>query len=208
LERIKALFRHWQSILEVWREMGPWGPFVIGAIDAAAFGIPLDFVVGDYAWAHRGSVLWVGVGIVLASAGSALGSLVPYWIGRKGGEPFLLKKISHDRLVELRDRYEKREFFFLMIPAMLPPPTPMKLLTFAAGTFEMRVPIFLSAITLGRILRFILLSSLVVAFGPEKIKQAARQIAENWVVALAIFAALIVSAIVLWRWKVRPARAR
>ncbi|MFT3971939.1 MAG: hypothetical protein QM699_00205 [Amaricoccus sp.] len=50
-------------------------------------------------------------------------------------------------MTRIRDRFEKQEFFAIMIPAMLPPPTPMKLFEFAAGVFEMKPLGYLLAIS-------------------------------------------------------------
>jgi membrane protein DedA with SNARE-associated domain len=94
-----------------------------------------------------------------------------------------------------------------MVPAMMPPPTPMKLLTLAAGTFEMRIPLFMSAIVLGRVLRFILLTTLLVTFGPEKLRQFARGFIDHWpLISFAIFA-LAVLVIIFWRVRSRVASA-
>ena len=68
-----------------------------------------------------------------------IGSLVPFAIGRAGGELFLLKRINRERYERIRDRFERQEFLAIMIPAMLPPPTPLKLFEFAAGVFEMKL---------------------------------------------------------------------
>jgi membrane protein YqaA with SNARE-associated domain len=145
---------------------GIWGPMVIATADAAAFGIPMDPVIIGYAWGARDRLWLIAFYCVSSAVGSAVGSLAPYWIGRKGGEPLLLKRISHQRLEELRDRYESWEFFFIMVPCLLPPGTPMKAIIAAAGAFEMRQALFLAAMFLGRLLRFIGLSFLVVRFGP------------------------------------------
>jgi membrane protein YqaA with SNARE-associated domain len=176
--------------------LGIWGAFVIAAVDSAAFGIPLDPVMIGYAvmYANRGEYLMIAFAILLASAGSAFGSLVPYWIGRKGGEPLLLKKISHARLEQLRDRYESWEFFSIMVPAMLPPPTPMKLIILAAGVFEMRPLLFSLAIFIGRALRFAILSWVVVKYGPGMVRVIGFVIRQHlpWVlISLAIMVALI-----------------
>jgi len=104
---------------------------------------------------------------LVASAGSALGSLIPYGLGRAGGELFLLKRIDEARLKRIRDRFERQEFLALMVPSMLPPPTPFKLFVFSAGVFEMKVVPFLLAILSGRLIRFGVLSVLVVKFGPQ-----------------------------------------
>ena len=76
--------------------------------------------------------------LIGAAAASTLGSLVPFFIGRAGGEFFLLKRINRERYEKIRDRFERQEFLAIMIPAMLPPPTPLKLFEFSAGVFEMK----------------------------------------------------------------------
>lgn len=55
----------------------------------------------------------------------------------------------------------------MMIPSMLPPPTPWKAFVFAAGVFEMRILPFMLAVFLGRLVRWGVLSILVVRYGPE-----------------------------------------
>lgn len=176
--------------------LGIWGAFVIAAVDSAAFGIPLDPVMVGYAvlYAHQGRPWLIAFAVLLASAGSAIGSLVPYWIGRKGGEPLLLKKISHARLEQLRDRYESWEFFSIMVPAMLPPPTPMKLIILAAGAFEMRPHVFALAIFLGRMLRFSILSWVVVKYGPGMLRVIGYVIRQHlpWLlISLAVLALIV-----------------
>ena len=54
----------------------------------------------------------------------------------------------------------------MMIPSMLPPPTPWKAFVFAAGVFEMRVLPFMLAVFCGRMVRWIALSLLVLKLGP------------------------------------------
>jgi membrane protein YqaA with SNARE-associated domain len=191
LAKYTAFFLHLLSVL------GIWGAFVIAAVDSAAFGIPLDPVMAGYAmmYANRQQPWMIALAILLASAGSAVGSLVPYWIGRKGGEPLLLKKISHSRLEQLRDRYESWEFFSVMVPSMLPPPTPMKLIILAAGAFEMRPHVFALAIFIGRALRFTLLSWIVVRYGPGMLRVIGYVVRQHlpWLlISLAIMVALIV----------------
>lgn len=191
------LAKYTAFFLKLLSVLGIWGAFVIAAVDSAAFGIPLDPVMIGYAvmYANRGQYGLIVFAIILASLGSAVGSLVPYWIGRKGGEPLLLKKISHARLEQLRDRYESWEFFSIMVPAMLPPPTPMKLIILAAGAFEMRPLLFALAIFIGRALRFGILSWVVVKYGPGMVRVIAFVIRQHlpWVlISLVIMIALIV----------------
>jgi membrane protein YqaA with SNARE-associated domain len=180
---------------------GIWGAFIIATVDSAAFGIPLDPVMVGYAWRYREQWHLATFAVLLASVGSALGSLVPYWIGRKGGEPLLLKKITHQRLEELRDRYESWEFLFVMVPSMLPPPTPMKLIILAAGAFEMRVHLFMLALFFGRALRFGILSVLVIRYGQAIAENVGAMFRAHWhwILAGIALAGLLAWLVVRWR---------
>ena len=157
------LARYSQFVWSVLAPLGSWGIFVVAFMDSGALGIPLDPVVATYVYAHP---LKIWLYIFMAATGSALGSLIPYGIGRAGGELLLLKRIDRRRFEHLRDRFENQEFFAMMVPAMLPPPTPFKLFLLSAGVFEMRVHLFMLSIFSGRVIRFLVLGLLVVKFGP------------------------------------------
>ena len=161
---LPKFFLKYTAWLAALKTLGAWGVFIISILDSAAFGVPMDPLVAGYVYANPHKA-WL---YCLAGAlGSALGSLVPYGLGRAGGELFLLKRIDEARLKRIRDRFERQEFLALMVPAMLPPPTPFKLLVFSAGVFEMKPVAFLLAIISGRLVRFGVLSVLVVIFGKE-----------------------------------------
>jgi uncharacterized membrane protein YdjX (TVP38/TMEM64 family) len=98
--------------------------------------------------------------------GAALGSLLPYYFGRAGGELFLLKRINRVRYEQLRDRFEKQEFLAIIIPAMMPPPFPVKVFEIAAGVFEMKLLWFFCAILLGKFVRFFVVSLVIMIYGP------------------------------------------
>jgi len=164
LKTIKHLLaRYTHFVWSILEPLGPWGILAVAFMDSAAIGIPLDPVVAGYVYAHPPSI-WLYV--FMAAIGSVLGSLIPYGIGRAGGELLLLKHVDRQQFERLRDRFENQEFFAMMVPAMLPPPTPFKLFLLAAGVFEMRPLLFMSAIFSGRVVRFLILGFLVVRFGP------------------------------------------
>jgi membrane protein YqaA with SNARE-associated domain len=155
----------WIAVLKT---LGAWGVFLLAAIDSSAIPIPLDALVAGYVFSSP-TRAWLYC--VAGAVGSALGSLLPYYLGRAGGELFLLKRIDEARLQRIRDRFQRQEFLALMVPAMLPPPTPFKLFVFAAGVFEMKAYLFLLAIVGGRLVRFGILSLLTVFFGPQIVSQ-------------------------------------
>jgi membrane protein YqaA with SNARE-associated domain len=179
--------------------LGIWGPFAIATTDAAAFGIPADPVLIGYVWASREHI-WLIVFYCLSSAiGSTIGSLVPYWIGRGGGELLLLKRIDQKKLEELRDKFESQEFFFIMIPCLLPPGTPFKLFVLCAGVFEMRVPLFMLAIFTGRTLRCAILAYLTVQFG-ESVLDAFKNHAG---MIFSVLGAAFIVYLCVWLWRKR-----
>lgn len=184
------------------KALGGWGLLLLAAMDSIAIPIPLDALVASYVYSipHKA---WLYC--ITAAVGSALGSLVPYALGRAGGELFLLKKIDADRLQRIRDRFEKQEFIALMVPAILPPPTPFKLFVFSAGVFEMRVIDFLLAITSGRLIRFAVLSVLTVIFGPQIVTEARILLTRHLSLALLLLAVLVVGGYLIYRLLRAPA---
>src|ERR1700756_963526 len=146
-------------MLATLKPLGVWGIGGLAVIDSAAIPVPIDALLIDYvANDHRRFLLYC----FMAALGSAIGSLLPYYLGRAGGELFLLKRINRQRYEKLRDRFERQEFLAIMIPAMMPPPMPVKLFELAAGVFEMKPLWFFSAIFVGKFLRFILWALITV----------------------------------------------
>ena len=144
--------------------LGIWGVFAIAFADSALLGMPVDAIVAYYVYQdHQRLILYV----LMASLGSALGSIPLYVIGYKGGEMVLRKRISEERFLRIHRSFERHEFWALMFPAMLPPPLPFKIFVLGAAVFEMRFDHFLVAIFAGRFVRFLTLSLLTLYFGPH-----------------------------------------
>ena len=161
LGHILARYTAW--VLGLMKVLGIWGVFVIAFADSALFGMPLDFVVATYVHQDRHRMLLY---VIMASLGSALGSIPLYLIGYAGGEKLLRKRIPEERFRKMHEKFEQHEFWALMFPGMLPPPTPFKIFVLSAAVFEMNVWHFLGAIFAGRFVRFFVLSVLVLYFGP------------------------------------------
>jgi membrane protein YqaA with SNARE-associated domain len=172
----------------IWRLLGPlgiWGVFVIAFSDSALLGMPVDAVVAGYVYHDRPHFL---VYVILASMGSALGSIPLYVVGYLGGEKVLRQRISEARFLEIHRSFERHEFWALMFPGMLPPPTPFKIFVLAAAVFEMRFADFLAAIFAGRFVRFLILSLLTFYFGPQIVGIAAGVFRRHfiWVLIVAV----------------------
>jgi membrane protein YqaA with SNARE-associated domain len=168
LKTIKHIIsRYFVFLWALLKPLGAWGVFAIAGIDACFFGLPLDGVVAGYVYQDRSRFLLY---VFMASAGSALGSIVLYVIGYKGGEELLRKRVSPERFERIHQLFEKHPIWGLVIPAMLPPPTPFKLLTLAAAVSEMKLSHFLLAIFSGRFLRFLGVAWLTMKYGPDIVR--------------------------------------
>jgi membrane protein YqaA with SNARE-associated domain len=199
LHTIKTILKGYTSwIFRVLAPLGPWGVFAIAAVDGSLLGMPVDAVVAGYVYYHRASFLFY---VLMASAGSALGSLAVYAIGYFGGEAVLRKRISEERFNRIHASFERHEFWALMFPAMLPPPTPFKIFALAASAFEMRLSRFLAAIFAGRLVRFLILAILTIRFGPQFVQFAGDLLHQHSRWVLAAMAVVVVLVLIVWRRK-------
>ena len=175
--------------------LGPLGMLAFAAIDGSFLGMPLDAIFVAYVYNDRARFLLY---VLLASAGGALGSVVIYIIGYTGGEVLLRKRLSPEKFEKIHASFEKHEFWALMFPAMLPPPTPFKIVVLAAAGFEMNFGHFLLAIFAGRFVRFLIEALLTLWFGPQVVTLTANLFAHHFVAVL-VAAAVLLAAWLLWR---------
>jgi len=161
----QAILLKWKLvILPVLIKWGILGAGAVAILDSSTIPVPMDALIAVWVWQDQRH-FWAYC--VTAAAGSAVGGLLPYGLGRAGGELFILKRVNRDRYERMKLKFEKQEFLAMAIPSALPPPTPWKAFVFAAGVFEMRVVPFMLAVFTGRLVRWLILSLLVIKLGPE-----------------------------------------
>ncbi|HET7103559.1 MAG TPA: VTT domain-containing protein [Terracidiphilus sp.] len=196
-----GLMAEWKLVLlPALAKLGFWGVGAVALLDSSSIPVPMDLILAGYVWADKRH-FWLYV--LLAAAGSAIGGLVPYGLGRAGGELFLLKRLNRERLDQIRKRFERQEFLAVMVPSMLPPPTPWKIFVFAAGVFEMRVLPFMLAVFCGRVVRWLVLSLLVLKLGPR----AVDIVQHHALIALGAVVVLVLLALLGWWLKKQQSRA-
>lgn len=193
------LLRKWNLVvLPAILKLGFWGAGAVAILDSSTIPVPMDAILAVYIWRDQGH-FWLYA--MIAAAGSAIGGLLPYGLGRAGGELFLLKRINRARFEAMRTRFERQEFWAMAIPSMLPPPTPWKAFVFAAGVFEMRVPLFMLAVFTGRLIRWLVLSLLVIELGPGAVQVVER----HALTAVAVVGGLALIAFAVW-WRKKRRR--
>jgi len=184
--------------------LGPWGMLAFAAVDGSFLGMPLDAIFVSYVYNDQ-SRFWLYV--VLGAVGSALGSIVIYVIGYTGGEVLLRKRLSPERFEKIHASFEKHEFWALMFPAMLPPPTPFKAVVLAAAAFEMNFWRFLLAIFAGRFVRFLLEALLTLWFGPRIVAVTGTFFTHHFLF-IASIAAELLAVWIIWRLVKRRSREK
>jgi membrane protein YqaA with SNARE-associated domain len=171
------------------KPLGVWGLGGLAFIDSGLFPLPTTMdgvVIGYVASDHRKFLLYC----IMAAATSAIGSLIPYYVGRAGGELFLLKRINRARYEKMRDRFESQEFLAIMIPAMMPPPMPIKLFEFGAGVFEMKPLLFALAIFSGKFIQFLVCALITIFYGPAIAHTARHAVHDHFDIVLGVGSAI------------------
>lgn len=184
-----------QSLLEWLMAFGSLGLFGISLVDSA--GIPLpggpDAVM---IWLSASTPALMPLYALAATAGSAIGCTLLYLIARRAGVVALnrLKPEKRARIENLLGRYD---LIAVMVPAVLPPPFPFKPFVLCAGVFRLKTWRFITAIFIGRAVRFLIEGWLAIRFGDD----AGRIIKQHgWkvLIAVAVVAAGAFSLRFLW----------
>lgn len=185
------------------QSLGPWGVFVMAGLDGAGVPLPgaLDAVAAAYIY-QRPRAAWLYV--LLTAVGSTLGCTVLYLIGRAGGEVVIERRMSPLRFEKVRRDFEEHPVLALGIPAVLPPPFPLKIFILSAGAFRMRWPHFALVVLVARLLRFGVLAGLTLAFGPGIVTLFNTAFRRHPVVALLALAAVVAAALLVRRLRTRP----
>lgn len=153
--------------------LGALGLIPLGLIDSSVIPIPGSMDVLTIVLAARDGTLWPYYA-VMATIGSVLGAFVTYRLARKSGEKALEKRLSPKTIKKVIRIFEQRGFAAIAIPALLPPPVPLVPFVLAAGAMQYSVKKFLVAISLGRIVRYMILAYLAARYGRKMLPLLAK----------------------------------
>jgi membrane protein YqaA with SNARE-associated domain len=158
LSNIVAAIRQWAS------EYGGVGLFVVAALDSSFLSFPqVNDLLIIYLSTKTPSLMPYYAG--MTTAGSLVGCLVLYGFARRGGEVFLRKRFSGDRVERGLELYQRHGLLAVVVPSLLPPPTPFKLFVLLAGAAKVSPLKFLAAIAIGRGIRYFGQGYLAVLYG-------------------------------------------
>ena len=137
---------------------------------------------------------------IAAAAGSLVGTIITFWMGKTAGEAGLEKYVPQGRLHRVQRAVQKRSVFALAILGLIPPPFPFTAFVLAAGALEINATQFLGALAGVRLARFGIETLLAHRFGTSVLAWLNSDLVMDVVsgiIGVAIVGSII-SAVVLW----------
>lgn len=145
--------------------LGPFGLFAVALLDSTFVPLPssADALMILLTTANP---QWMVIYASIATAGSAIGCVILYYISQRAGSRALNKfsPAKQKRVKELIDRYD---VLSVLVASLMPPPFPFKLFVISAGVFRFSLPRFTLAIIGGRMFRFLLEGYLAIRYGAQ-----------------------------------------
>ncbi len=176
--------------------LGPLGAFLLALLDSfipIPFGADAAVVV-----LASGAPALAPVTVLCATLGSVIGATLLYLGARRAGHAALSKFTPErrDRVEHLLGQYD---VLVIAGASAAPPPFPFKLFNLAAGAFEVKVPRFVLAVTIGRLARFATWAVLGVLYGEAAIDLVKRH-------GLKVLAVGVVVGLCIWAYRAISAR--
>lgn len=151
----------------IWRwllRLGGPGLIVIGLIDNSVIPIPggMDFFTILLTAHHREEWFYFGA---MATIGAVVGGYLTYRLAKKGGKESVEKKFGKRRAEKVYKKFEKGGFMTVVVGSIIPPPFPLVPVLMAAGVMQYSPRKFLSALAIGRGIRFFAVAYLGRVYG-------------------------------------------
>jgi membrane protein YqaA with SNARE-associated domain len=194
------LVPHWLT------HLGALGLFSVAVIDSSVIPLPLpgstDLLL---LWlvANSGNP-WLLVSSAIA--GSLLGGLSTWKLGKHGGEEALRNYVPARLLKRIVGWVEHHPVLSVFLPAVLPPPIPLSPFVLASGALGVTRNRFLLVFGAGRTLRYSLITWLGMVYGRYVLRLWSGEI-QRWSHPLLIFFfVLLASGACFGFWKIRLLR--
>lgn len=145
--------------------LGPFGLFAVALLDSAFVPLPssVDALMILLTIAHPR--LMIGYA-VLATAGSAIGCVILYYISRRAGSR-ALRKFSPAKQKRVKGLIDRYDVLSVLVASLMPPPFPFKMFVITAGVFRFSFTRFTLAIIAGRMFRFLLEGYFAIRYGAQ-----------------------------------------
>ncbi|MDE3153495.1 MAG: VTT domain-containing protein [Acidobacteriota bacterium] len=133
--------------------LGGVGLFIVTFLDSSFLSLPeaADLLLIWMVVQHKPRMLYYSS---MATLGSIAGCFVLYYVTRKAGDAFVRRRFKAERIERGFQLFQRYGVLVLLIPSLLPPPSPFKIFVLLAGVVAISPVKFVSAIALGRGARY------------------------------------------------------
>jgi membrane protein YqaA with SNARE-associated domain len=131
---------------------------VVGGVDALLIAIATTKPAQAY------------LAAALAVVGSLAGSLILFFIARKGGEVLLMRHVTSKTGARLHLWFQRWGLATVFVPALSPIPLPMKIPVFCAGALQVRLLYFVIVVVTARAIRYFGFAYLGIHFGAQTLQ--------------------------------------
>ncbi|MCX6553310.1 MAG: VTT domain-containing protein [Acidobacteria bacterium] len=182
--------------------IGGLGLFCIAFLDASVVSLPEvnDILIVFMVTKHPSLLVYYAA---MATAGSVAGSLVVYFVGKRGGEALLRKRFQGGQVERTLDTFRRYGVAAVIVPSMLPPPVPFKLFVLGAGVAGMTPTTFACSVGVGRGLRYVREGLLAYYYG-EAAFEYLRTHGNEFAIWMGVLSAMAL-AVYYWRRQRQPA---
>jgi membrane protein YqaA with SNARE-associated domain len=177
--------------------LGGPGLFILAFLDSSFMSFPQvgDLLVVLLTIRHKERMIYYAL---LTTLGSVAGCYLLYRVGRRGGESFLQKRFQQRHIDQAMELFRRYGMLAILVPSLLPPPTPFKAFVLAAGVARVRAFDFVMAVAIGRSIRYFGQGLLAFWYG----EQALAYLAEHaQTVGLWLGTAILGAGILFVMWK-------
>jgi membrane protein YqaA with SNARE-associated domain len=147
---------------------GAPGLFVVAFLDSSILSLPeiADLLIIWMVIQHKSRLVLYAAS---ATVGSIIGCLALYYLGLKGGDALIRKRFHPASVDRTLAQFQRYGTMAVLIPSLLPPPAPFKIFVLLAGVADIRVGQFVTAIAIGRGIRYFGEGLLAVWYGERAI---------------------------------------
>jgi membrane protein DedA with SNARE-associated domain len=162
-----------RSLLRWLHHLGGPGLILLGLLDNSVVPVPgsMDALTIVLAANQRD---WWPYYAAMATAGALIGGYLTYRLAQKEGKERLATRVPRSKMQKVETIFERWGFGAIAIAALLPPPAPMVPFLLAAGAAQYPRKKFLSALALGRSIRYGVLAFLAAMYGRQILRMISK----------------------------------
>jgi membrane protein YqaA with SNARE-associated domain len=172
----------------------------MSTLDSSFLVLPFgnDLLLIALVSSNRNSLIWIAY-VLISAIGSVLGVLIVDVIMRKAGEKGLERFVSAQKVEKIKAKLENKAGITVFIATLIPPPFPFTGVVMTASALQSPRVQLLTAVFLGRLLRFGIEAVLALYFGRQMIAFLNSDVVTYFVYAL-VGLGIVLSTLSLLRW--------